>query len=83
MPIYEFKCLECGELVELLVLNKDEEIEMKCNKCNSQDLERVLSTTTFITGNNNCEKRETGVCTETKTCGSGTCHTYDVQGPSR
>ena len=44
MPIYEFKCVKCQEYIELLVMGShDKDVEMKCNKCGSEDLERILS----------------------------------------
>jgi len=47
MPIYEFQCTDCGEKKEILFKNSDEKIEMKCNKCGSENLQRVLSSTNF------------------------------------
>ncbi|MBW1749046.1 MAG: hypothetical protein JRJ34_11895 [Deltaproteobacteria bacterium] len=39
MPIYEFKCLKCEEFIELLVMNKDEEIELKCpSSCTTYEI---------------------------------------------
>ena len=50
MPIYEFRCLDCEKFIELLIINPDEENELKCPDCNSQKLERVLSTTNYSIG---------------------------------
>lgn len=80
MPIYEFKCLKCGEHLELLVMNKDEKIELKCSKCDSVDLERILSCASFATGNG---PTTLGPSTNTTTCASGSCTTYDIPGHSR
>ena len=33
MPIFEFKCLKCEEFIEMLVMNQDDEVELKCPKC--------------------------------------------------
>ena len=41
MPIYEYKCQDCGQINELLVLRKDEEVS--CKSCNSQNLEKLIS----------------------------------------
>ena len=81
MPIYEFKCLKCQELIELLVMNKDDEIELRCPACNGEDLERVLSTTTYNMGYGSASK--SGPKSITKTCASGTCTTYEIPGPSK
>jgi len=80
MPIYEFKCLKCQELFELLLLNNDEQTHMQCPKCKSEDFERVLSTTAYSMGTGSVD---TGVNTQTRSCPSGSCTTYDIPGPAR
>jgi len=79
MPIYEFKCLDCEKYIELLIMNSDEEIELKCPDCNSQELERVLSTTSYSMGSGKGQK----VSAQTKTCSAGSCTTWDIPGPTR
>ena len=81
MPIYEFKCLKCEEFIELLVMNKDEEIELKCPKCASEDLERVLSSTNYSMGLGSGTGQ--GAKSQTRSCGSGSCTTYEVPGHTR
>ena len=81
MPIYEFKCLKCNEYIELLVMNKDEEIELRCPACSGEELERVLSTTSYSMGYGSGPKPSTKAVT--KTCSSGTCTTYEIPGPSK
>jgi putative FmdB family regulatory protein len=81
MPIYEFKCLKCEEFIELLVMNKDEEIELKCPKCRCEELERVLSSTSYSMADGS-EKNQ-GVKSQTRTCGSGSCTTYEIPGHTR
>ena len=81
MPIYEFKCLKCEEFIELLVMNKDEEIELKCPKCKCEELERVLSSTSYSMSDGSGKSR--GVKSQTRTCGSGSCTTYEIPGHAR
>jgi len=81
MPIYEFKCLECEKFIELLIMNSDEEIDLKCPDCNSQELERVLSTTSYSMGNGSGKGQK--VSAQTKTCSAGSCTTWDIPGPTR
>ena len=81
MPIYEFKCLKCEKFIELLVMSKDNKIELKCPECNSEELERVLSTTSYSMGTGSAKK--TGTKAQTRTCASGTCTTYEIPGPTR
>ncbi len=80
MPIFEFKCIKCGEYIEILVMNKDEEMEMKCSKCGAMDLERILSSTSYnMTSQGASGRSQSSV--ETKTCSSGSCTTYNLPGP--
>jgi putative FmdB family regulatory protein len=81
MPIYEFKCLECEEFIELLVMNKDEEIELKCPKCKGEELERVLSSTCYSMADSSGKSQ--GVKSQTRTCTSGSCTTYEIPGHTR
>jgi len=79
MPIYEFKCSKCNELMELLVMNNDESIELKCKKCGSFRLERVMSSSNYAVGENKNSPKQNG-CSTTRTCSSGSCTTYTVPG---
>ena len=81
MPIYEYKCLKCQEYFELLVMSQDEELELRCPKCGSENFERILSTTNFaMTGSSDGSKK---VDVKTRTCSTGSCTTYTVPGPTR
>ena len=39
MPIFEFRCLECGDLFEKLFLNNDERVDIGCPECGSGNVE--------------------------------------------
>lgn len=76
MPIYEFKCLACGKVFEILKLKKgDEGLSMKCPKCGSPEIERVLSTI-----NIGPSVRGGKMKTTLKSCSSGSCGTIEVPG---
>ncbi len=82
MPIYEFKCTECEEFLELLVMNKSEEEELKCPKCGAQAFERVMSRTNFtMSGSSSAPScAQPGGGKQERTCSSGSCTTYTVPG---
>ena len=77
MPIYEFKCLKCNECFEILFTSTQETAELKCAKCNSQDIERVLSSTNFAISSGS---GSTGATAQTRSCSSGSCSTFDIPG---
>jgi putative FmdB family regulatory protein len=79
LPIYEFKCIGCGHIFELLQLRKDDEKQgMKCPKCSSQEVERVLSSVSVITTSGGKRVRQ-----DVKSCGSGSCASFEIPGPQR
>ncbi len=81
MPIFEFKCLKCQAYFEMLIMNKDDEIELKCPECKSEEFERIVSVTNFAMGESSASDNKPSITT--KTCSSGSCTTYDMPGHSR
>lgn len=43
MPIYEYRCTECGEEFEKFVRSMMSEVEVTCPKCGSQKAEKKIS----------------------------------------
>jgi putative FmdB family regulatory protein len=43
MPIYTYKCQDCGEEFDLLVGVVAEKEKLKCKKCDSDNLKRIFS----------------------------------------
>jgi len=43
MPIYEFKCQECGRLTSVFVRSMGTSSEASCRHCGSRHLERAVS----------------------------------------
>ena len=77
MPIFEFKCLKCNHLREIIITNSSQQIEMKCEKCGSEELQRVISKTSYIMGSDG----NASIKTTTKQCGPGnSCTTYEIPG---
>ena len=77
MPIYEYRCKECGDISEFLTgLGKEERIS--CQSCGSLEMERIMSMASFLgqsmeraPGHTCCGREER--C-ETPPCsGGGTC----------
>ncbi|MCB2189301.1 MAG: zinc ribbon domain-containing protein [Deltaproteobacteria bacterium] len=65
MPIYEFKCPECGQFFEKLVLSQAEEV--CCTKCGSPRVEKQMSGFSTSGG----EPAGIGSALSSSSCGSG------------
>lgn len=79
MPIYEFRCLECGNVFEKLFKKLDEEVAICCPGCKSESFERVISSTNYVMGSGKSGKKPS---VTTKSCSSGNgCTTLEIPGP--
>ncbi len=78
MPIFEFRCLECGEIFEKLFMNPDEKVDLECPECTGKSCERVVSRTSHVMAvgpGANAPK------VTTKSCAPGNqCTTIDLPG---
>lgn len=43
MPLYEYRCTECGQTFELLRRFQDADRDLICPKCQSEEIERLIS----------------------------------------
>ena len=81
MPIFEFRCVQCGNIFEKLFINSDDSVDMACPECKSGDFERVISSSNYVFGagpGNNKTK------VTTKSCGpTNQCMTLDIPGPTK
>ncbi len=80
MPIYEFRCLACNHIFELLSLARNDTVELKCPECQAPEVERVLSRTSYVMGNSSGSPK---TAVTSKSCSGGNCATIDIPGPSR
>jgi putative FmdB family regulatory protein len=67
MPVYTYVCKDCGEKFDLLMGITSEKPKLKCKRCNSKNVERVLSA--FSIGGSKDES------SSGSTCPTGTCPT--------
>ena len=47
MPIYDYKCADCGTVSELLVLNVESSV-IACPECGSSGMEKLISASYLI-----------------------------------
>lgn len=50
MPIYEYKCQECGNISEYRITSQSQVNSLTCTKCGSQKLDRKISIPSISTG---------------------------------
>ena len=50
MPIYEYKCGECGELSEFMITAQSPTEKLICKKCGSENLLRKISVPGILSG---------------------------------
>lgn len=43
MPIYEYRCEDCGRVSEFLLIRTDETFTPQCKRCKSKRMSRILS----------------------------------------
>ena len=83
MPIFEFRCLNCGNVFEELFTksDSDKEIVISCPQCKGQTVERVISRTSYVMGSGP-EGKQPKITT--KSCGSSNqCMTLELPGPTK
>ena len=79
MPIYEFKCNKCNDVFELLMMKSDDDNIAKCPGCGSEEFERIMSSTNYAIGAGGGSAKS-GVSSQSRSCGSGSCTTYTIPG---
>lgn len=67
MPIYEYKCKNCGHKFEKLVFGKE---KIKCPKCQGSTLKKLFSTFSTAKGSSDSSGCDEGTCDlSCPTCG--------------
>lgn len=80
MPIFEFRCTECGNVFEMIFLNTEENADLKCPECHAETLERVVSRTSHVIARGSGEQPKITA----RSCGSGgSCLSLDIPGPTK
>ncbi len=75
MPIYEYRCLDCGKISEVFLRSRDSE-STKCPNCGSRNLERLLSASYTIRMSGSTPGKT--CCGRTERCEAPPCSTEGV-----
>jgi putative FmdB family regulatory protein len=73
MPIYDFRCQECGEVSEFLLSNFGAGENLACPSCGSENLERLISAPSLLKERTNAPG--TTCCGRTERCETPPCST--------
>ncbi len=76
MPLFDYQCLDCGKIVEILVSNKKD--EPVCRACGSNQMKKLLSAHSSLSGPLKNSKPGLG---DTACCGSRPGQATGCAGP--
>jgi len=79
MPIFEFKCLACGEEFEVFLKNKEEISQVRCKSCGSEKIERLMSIVNSIISEGSKGEDKPRIA-ESHSCPTGTCTHLELPG---
>ena len=48
MPLYDYLCMDCGEVCEILVTSSD--VSLECAACGSRELKKMMSAHSSLSG---------------------------------
>jgi putative FmdB family regulatory protein len=92
MPIHEFQCESCNYVFELLLMSQSEFENVRCPKCQSPDVGKLMSASNINMGGKVktsksdgaiVKKTSAGSFVEHRQCQSGSCSTLNLAGHER
>jgi putative FmdB family regulatory protein len=75
MPIYDYKCRDCGKISEIFLRSLNESV--KCPECGSENMEKLISASYAIKMEGHYSPGTT-CCGRTERCDSPPCSTGGV-----
>jgi len=77
MPIYEYKCKDCGKITEFFQKGLSQEEAVMCPDCGSSNLTRLFSVPGMVRMGSSVPKGTT-CCGRTERCNTPPCSTEGV-----
>lgn len=77
MPIYEYRCNQCSKVSEILVGVGSDDEAFTCKHCGSNDLEKILSVSSF-TFSGSTRAPGTTCCGREERCDTSPCSTGGI-----
>lgn len=72
MPIYEYRCENCGKITEILHMRNDNDVFVICRYCGSRRLEKLISAPASVVTGRSIHKGKT-CCDRDEWCDSPPC----------
>ena len=72
MPIFEYECRICSEAFDELIRRAEDEVDVRCPNCKSQEIEKKLSVFGFSSGSRTMTSSDGSGC---GSCSHGHCAT--------
>ena len=73
MPIYQYRCRQCGQVSEFLLSTLPENETQACSSCGSSNMERLISAPSLLKTSIHSER--TTCCGRTERCDTPPCST--------
>ncbi len=85
MPIYEFQCKSCEYAFELLLMSKDEMDDVRCPRCASPDIGKLMSAPNISTSASSSSAHSGSQVGDyvTHHCKSGSCTQFNLPGHTK
>lgn len=85
MPIHEFICQSCNSVFELLLMSKAELEGVRCPRCQSPEVQRLMSQSSSVSvsdGNKKTAGQQSlsAQTVQQRSCGSGSCASFELPG---
>jgi putative FmdB family regulatory protein len=77
MPIYEYRCEECGRIIEFFQKGFEPDEAITCPNCGSEKLQKLLSAPAAVIMGDSHPKGTT-CCGRTERCDSPPCSTNGI-----
>ena len=77
MPIYEYRCKQCGEVSEILTDVGSHNDNLECKNCGNPDLEKIMSLSSFTFSDGN-RAPGTTCCGKEERCDTPPCDSGGV-----
>jgi putative FmdB family regulatory protein len=73
MPIFDYRCKDCGALYDILHKGKELIEDIQCPSCSSQQYTKLISLPGIISGGKSAAQCDSQSCDMNKSCCGGAC----------